>query len=395
MDIKELYKEIEASDADDTSKAQLKEHIYLYIQAEQAFSEDRIKDGVSILEMLLERVPDDMNAKIMLAAAYDSAGHPKKSIRLWEEICEAEPEIGDYSLALALLYRRQDRVKKALNQFKTTVDLIPDSRTAWEHLVECSLETEDTHEAKMNCYGAMYLLNEYGIKSIKLNVIAFSFTILEDNDKADKYLESIIDIMRNGEKCKNEYYEGAIHDLLWEIDMAGCYEFMPRIREMVDDLSDISERLAESIKSVEGNEEISAIEEVFPEVLCNIINLLNSKCDCNECKRGIISLECSILVDHDGYRPELIRLSNEHPKLYGLHSEFFDEVVSSVDLDRLLMTRLRILSDDEFEPILIRADGSEINPVVETYRREGRKIGRNELCPCGSGKKYKKCCGGS
>ena len=29
----------------------------------------------------------------------------------------------------------------------------------------------------------------------------------------------------------------------------------------------------------------------------------------------------------------------------------------------------------------------------ETYRREGRKIGRNEPCPCGSGKKYKRCCG--
>jgi preprotein translocase subunit SecA len=26
-------------------------------------------------------------------------------------------------------------------------------------------------------------------------------------------------------------------------------------------------------------------------------------------------------------------------------------------------------------------------------RREGRKIGRNEPCPCGSGKKYKRCCG--
>ena len=25
-------------------------------------------------------------------------------------------------------------------------------------------------------------------------------------------------------------------------------------------------------------------------------------------------------------------------------------------------------------------------------RLESRKIGRNELCPCGSGKKYKKCC---
>jgi len=30
---------------------------------------------------------------------------------------------------------------------------------------------------------------------------------------------------------------------------------------------------------------------------------------------------------------------------------------------------------------------------VQTVRREGRKIGRNEPCPCGSGKKYKKCCG--
>ena len=28
-----------------------------------------------------------------------------------------------------------------------------------------------------------------------------------------------------------------------------------------------------------------------------------------------------------------------------------------------------------------------------TVVREGRKIGRNEPCPCGSGKKYKNCCG--
>lgn len=28
-----------------------------------------------------------------------------------------------------------------------------------------------------------------------------------------------------------------------------------------------------------------------------------------------------------------------------------------------------------------------------TVVREGRKIGRNEPCPCGSGKKYKACCG--
>ena len=29
---------------------------------------------------------------------------------------------------------------------------------------------------------------------------------------------------------------------------------------------------------------------------------------------------------------------------------------------------------------------------VETFRREQPKVGRNDPCPCGSGRKYKKCC---
>jgi hypothetical protein len=32
-------------------------------------------------------------------------------------------------------------------------------------------------------------------------------------------------------------------------------------------------------------------------------------------------------------------------------------------------------------------------PLRTTYRRAQPKIGPNEPCPCGSGKKFKKCCG--
>ena len=31
--------------------------------------------------------------------------------------------------------------------------------------------------------------------------------------------------------------------------------------------------------------------------------------------------------------------------------------------------------------------------AASTFRRETEKVGRNDPCPCGSGKKYKKCCG--
>ena len=35
----------------------------------------------------------------------------------------------------------------------------------------------------------------------------------------------------------------------------------------------------------------------------------------------------------------------------------------------------------------------EEHPLLEARRERAQKIGRNELCPCGSGKKYKRCCG--
>ena len=40
-----------------------------------------------------------------------------------------------------------------------------------------------------------------------------------------------------------------------------------------------------------------------------------------------------------------------------------------------------------------RREGSGSRPSEP--RRSASKVGRNEMCPCGSGKKHKKCCGGA
>ncbi len=41
-----------------------------------------------------------------------------------------------------------------------------------------------------------------------------------------------------------------------------------------------------------------------------------------------------------------------------------------------------------------RYDHSLPAPIEEPYVRPSAKVGRNDPCPCGSGKKFKKCCGG-
>jgi preprotein translocase subunit SecA len=45
--------------------------------------------------------------------------------------------------------------------------------------------------------------------------------------------------------------------------------------------------------------------------------------------------------------------------------------------------------DDDTPLILSGGDGS----TPEPKKRKDSKVGRNSPCPCGSGKKFKKCCG--
>ena len=43
--------------------------------------------------------------------------------------------------------------------------------------------------------------------------------------------------------------------------------------------------------------------------------------------------------------------------------------------------------------VLSRGNGSNQSAPASQARRQGEKVGRNDPCPCGSGKKYKRCCG--
>ena len=47
----------------------------------------------------------------------------------------------------------------------------------------------------------------------------------------------------------------------------------------------------------------------------------------------------------------------------------------------------------DIHKIKITSESSKGEAPKKPVVRKSKKIGRNEPCPCGSGKKYKKCCG--
>ena len=78
--------------------------------------------------------------------------------------------------------------------------------------------------------------------------------------------------------------------------------------------------------------------------------------------------------------------------------DMFDEMVNQIKFDtvrdclRLRFIRREIKRESNIKIDEARAanSGEKPRPIV---KKASQKVGRNDPCPCGSGKKYKQCCG--
>ena len=75
--------------------------------------------------------------------------------------------------------------------------------------------------------------------------------------------------------------------------------------------------------------------------------------------------------------------------------EMFDAMIGSIREDTIKMlltvqikTQEEVKREQVAKPLVAKGDGSE-----KPQPARAQKVGRNDPCPCGSGKKYKKCCG--
>ncbi|WP_234122296.1 preprotein translocase subunit SecA [Clostridium hydrogenum] len=77
-------------------------------------------------------------------------------------------------------------------------------------------------------------------------------------------------------------------------------------------------------------------------------------------------------------------------------SDMFDEMISNIKLDTikyLFHVQLEMAPARERVNKEVTTNYDSEQVVKKPVRRKEKKIGRNDLCPCGSGKKYKDCCG--
>lgn len=84
--------------------------------------------------------------------------------------------------------------------------------------------------------------------------------------------------------------------------------------------------------------------------------------------------------------------------------DMFDQMVNDIKIDvvKLLLHLKGIQKVERKQTVKITGEGLKNTQEVKTnkttqsnttVRNNGPQVGRNDLCPCGSGKKYKNCCG--
>ena len=104
-------------------------------------------------------------------------------------------------------------------------------------------------------------------------------------------------------------------------------------------------------------------------------------------------------LEMNSHNPELCVLEEflyTHYRLRGLEGSIVESLGESIRAEE---ARIEERVDFFNDPRLSQPSGSKLNQILAnltphqgTIARESDKVGRNDPCPCGSGKKYKKCC---
>jgi tetratricopeptide (TPR) repeat protein len=349
---------------------------------------------------ILKRHPELDNVREYYALALMHSGKIGKACEVWEELCRRCPGTLRYAKKLSEIYVERGWYQKAVVEVRRALALDPSSIDAWSLLLTCTLNK--SHKNKdvwdeidviaREALAAVRAVTEDEWKKIKLHTFAFVSGGIGENLSGD-HLRQIIRLTREYGRRGREEDRQALELILSIIPgsaLAACY---PELKEMADLLPGAdSELVRGDIENVRMAFEIENLpKKGFPEIFRDLFRILNADVESDDDEINVLYIEGAILDGKSACDPQIRRLKKEFPELYALHDLFFNEMLRTRDPDKMLYRRFK-----QINKLKRRFGFIDEDPEIaseQPVRRAEPKVGRNDPCPCGSGKKYKFCHG--
>jgi len=385
---------------------------YYYQGGLQAMEEKDPEEAIHCLEEVLKMYPDYSVINSLLGDAYLENENSGKAIRIFEKLVTREPGNAGYVRRLAHSYSRRGWHHKAIERYREALELDEDNLSLWMGLFGSYYETGDINSATETLYEGLAVSNKKGWDNLPLYFqIIIIDLVTEDYEELERHLQELKDNALNDENNKtntawflalisNKLASAGLHNKA--IDAAeAASTLLPDDPEIASITAKVSEQSTISLKMDE------LIDD--PSIDNNLARLLDfelNRCEetsCLDCQLEEFNLEMEIIMEIDSIRSDVARLKKNYPELYKIKAEFFDHVANRKKEQYLFDTYLKkhkyfkktfpeayAFDEEEFDE---EAGGFPDESFLEPYTRSQPKVGRNEPCPCGSGKKYKKCCG--
>ena len=359
-----------------------------------------------------------------LCQLYVEAGSSGKAVKLAEKLVEDNPENAEYLRLAVAAYQARGWHNKA-RQYKFRLErLAPGNEDNTLALVS---ETWNTLPPEMlgemvetieRQGGKAPLLSTYAfVNHLMVERVLSPLRLMLDDEPhswnnllfaAEKWAEHTEGIPPEKAESILDAEMPLVLQILYNLDI---YNLMPYIDRVIQNIG-AGEQLLSSVKYRcirVGYDAQEAVRAGIPKKLAalSLLNVWSRSENVNETVdeedrkdylQEIVALEFDILASYRHYKAHIQRLREEFGNLYQYAADFLDitqrctENKRRIEIEKRIPNLLRLRSrltlswlgpDDEFE----EDQNAPQKPVRVT------KVGRNELCPCGSGKKYKKCCG--
>ncbi|MGN0363443.1 MAG: tetratricopeptide repeat protein [Bilifractor sp.] len=156
----------------------------------------------------------------------------------------------------------------------------------------------------------------------------------------------------------------------------------------------ISQLLEDFVNNVYSEQNLEELEDSSDPYVANGIRI-NARSLCWQVIQYVPQHEDEISYFQMHYPQSYLVVAEQIGRARKDAAAYEDELLHDIqvyaDMDDIDADDLRGRLMDSYQEMMKKQAG--LMGQTGTYRRNGRKIGRNEPCPCGSGKKYKDCCG--
>ena len=382
-----------------TIREQMRQALYREYDGDYAGQEKLCRE-------MLEVLPDSADVLSMLGRCLMSQGHYDEAREYLEKAMEADPEDQNTIISLGQACHAQKDYKKAaelLGGIFPPKDYHPFYYTVYAE----SLESLGQREKARDIYRKDF------VRTLYLDAILGAMELTVDMGVYKRFLATVtMDAAMQRRLAQNiSYLSTALTVRTFRIPFRSLVREIEEQGYLLDsEHYPIIENAYRSVESYEYHEDnaVSAMMESFLSAESRAPMAGDKDADNND-RLTVLSYEWYMTRYIENHGEELLYVSEKYPHTYIRAVTFLDQLqtLGAEGMRNAILDKLETFDEIKVPREALEAGMEEAyqkalkrkkEPVYltegnVTYKRSGKKILPNDPCPCGSGKKYKKCHG--